>query len=158
MKRMRPAFYKAVADLRAAFGDTEYDRDQLLPGVIGLLREHGVHDADLMKDASNAILDNIEKHEDAASQGNLFPYEAQVALGERHRIKRGKLNTEQLWRRKRIIDHNKRSQDKAWGNESTWIEDAMDALQGHDPATTVSDVLPEVVPAPREGSGERPRA
>jgi len=39
-------------------------------------------------------------------QMTLFPYSAQIALGGRNRIKRGKANFEQLWRRKRVIDKN----------------------------------------------------
>lgn len=158
MKRMSMAFYKDIDDLRSAYGETEYDRNQILPAVVGLLRKHAVNDADLMRDAANSILDNLEKAEDAGSQGGLFPYEAQVALGERHRIKRGRLNAEQLWRRKRIIDHNKRSQDMAWGKESGWIEDAMDALKGHDPSTTVRDVIPEIVITKSDDARPRPRA
>lgn len=139
-------FYKEIADIRSAYGNTEYDRDQILPAVIGLLRKHEVRDADLMRDAANAILDNAEKAEDEATPG-LFPYDAQVALGERRRIKRGRLNNEQLWRRKRVIDHNKKSQDRAWGNETDWLETAMDALKGHDASTTVQDVLPSPIMA-----------
>lgn len=146
MRRMNMTFYKEIADIRSAYGNTEYDRDQILPAVIGLLRRHEVRDADLMRDAANAILDNAEKAEDEATPG-LFPYDAQVALGERRRIKRGRLNNEQLWRRKRVIDHNKKSQDRAWGNETDWLETAMDALKGYDASTVVQDVLPSPIMA-----------
>lgn len=146
MRKMNSTFYHELADVRSQYGETEYHRDQIIPAVIGLLRKHAVKDADLMRDAANAILDNAEKAEDSDKQDGLFPYDAQIALGERRRIKRGRLNSEQLWRRKRVIDHNKRAQDRAWGDETGWIETAMEALHGHDLATVVQDVLPEPIP------------
>lgn len=157
--RMNQAFYKAIDELRSKYGETEYDRDQIIPAVMGLLREHQVDDADLMRDAANAILDKIEKQEDASKQSDFFPYDKQVALGERHRIRRGRLNTEQLYRRKRVIDVNKMGQDRAWANETDWLGNALDALRGHDLSTTVQDVLPETpVVEPKAAHGPRPRA
>jgi hypothetical protein len=154
MRKLDSTFYRELDELRSHLGNTEYNRDQSLPAVIGLMRKYEVRDSDLMRDAANGILDNIEKAEDKAAQVdaksgqlNLFPYATQIALGGRNRIKRGWANFEQLWRRKRVIDKNKRDQDRAWGAESSWLDDKMELLKGHDSATTVRDVAPEPVPS-----------
>src|SRR5262245_20491745 len=103
MRRLTNDFYRKVHALRDAIGDTEYDRDEkLLIPVMNLLRDVG-RDNEMLRDAANDILNNIEKSEDESIQGSLFNYDAHIALGKKHRIKRGSMNIEQHYRRLRLI-------------------------------------------------------
>jgi hypothetical protein len=95
MRKMPNAFYADLATVRDQFGRSEYDRDQILPAVMGLLRKHQVQDGDLLRDAANGILDNAEKADDKAGEV-MFDFGAHVALGERKRIRRGRMNPEQV--------------------------------------------------------------
>ena len=107
---------------------------------MALIRKYLDDGKALLKDAANSILDSAEKADDH-SVGGMFPHFAHVALGERRRIKRGAMNLGQVNRRKRVIDHNKASQDTAWISETKWLNDSADALEGMPPETKVSDVL-----------------
>jgi hypothetical protein len=144
MRRLATAFYADLKHLRDQYGEHEYHRDQILPSVIALLDKHmGDAGNALKNDAANAILDNAEASEDSTDQADFFNYEAQTALGNKMRIKRKRMNREQLARRKRIIDHNKIAQDRSWAAESTWINQGLDALEGHSLDTVREDVIDE---------------
>ena len=142
MKRMPTSVYKELHTIRDKYGENEYHRDELLPAAMGLLSKHLDDGKELLKDLANSVLDRMDKADDSAGQG-LFPYKAQIALGEKKRIKRGAMNLGQLNRRKRVIDHNKASQDTAWIGETNWLNNAGDALEGRPPETKVSDVIAE---------------
>jgi hypothetical protein len=130
MKRLPSEFYREIDALRSAMGESEYNRDQILPAVIGLIEKHRTDTkTHLLRDAANAILDNIEAAEDKQRQPGLFAYDAQVALGDRQRIKRGRMDRDQHLRRKRVIDQNKIAQDQAWAEETNWINRGIDALE-----------------------------
>jgi hypothetical protein len=139
MRRMRSAFYRDVDAVRSGVGTTEYHRDTILPTVMELLVTHGVHQDELLREAANAILDHIEKSEDEQSPG-LFDYDSQIALGDKRRIRRGYMNSEQIMRRKRIIDNNKMAQDVAWRQETVWLNEKTDRLVGFPSDTRIIDV------------------
>lgn len=147
MRRMTSRFYAELAEARAKFGLTEYNRNQILPAVMSLLVKHNVNESELLRDAANAMLDNAEKADDA--QPGIFDFGVDVALGERNRIRRGRMNIEQVRRRKRLIDHNKVSQDVAWAQETGWLNTAADRLEGQTLSTVVEDVMQQqgTVPA-----------
>ena len=142
MRRMPSSFYKELAVLRDKFGETEYSRDQLLPAVMGLISKYLKDERDLLRDAANGILDSVEKSDDGDQPG-LFPYEQHTSLGEKKRIKRGKMNISQHDRRKRVIDHNKTGQDRAWAAETAWLNEGVDQLKGKPETTTRDQVLSE---------------
>jgi hypothetical protein len=139
MRRLPTKFYAELHQVRSQFGECEYDRDQTLPSVMDLLRKSSVNEGDLLRDAANAILDNAEKADDSAT--GLFDFGVDVALGERRRIRRGRMNVEQCRRRKRLIDHNKVAQDQAWAKETDWLNTAMDHLDQRPLTTVVEDVM-----------------
>lgn len=144
MRRMPTAFYRDVHALRAKYGDTEYSRKSLVAPIADLIEMHREDcGRELLLDQAEKILDSIEKAEDQSS-GGLFPYEGHVALGETQRIKRGKMNISQHYRRKRVIDSNKVAQDRAWAEETAWINDGIDALTSMPINTKRCDVLNEV--------------
>jgi hypothetical protein len=143
MKRLSADFYAKVHTLRDAVGEAEYDRDEkLLLPVVALLRAEK-RDELMLRDAANQILDNMEKAEDEALQGTLFPYSAHIALGDKRRIKRGAMNLEQHYRRKRLIDANHAAQTHGWDRETRWLNEGIDALEDRPRATKRSDVLTE---------------
>jgi hypothetical protein len=76
-------------------------------------------------------------------QGELFAYDAHVALGEGMRIKRGYMNLQQHWRRKIVIDRNKMAQDGAWADETAWLNDGIQALRSRDERKIRIEVLTE---------------
>lgn len=140
--RMPNAFYADLRAVRNQYGRTEYDREQILPAVIGLLHKHKIKDGDVLRHAAIEVLDNVEKADDQGDlNGELFNLESHIALGERKRIRRGSMNTEQIRRRKRVIDHNKVSQDAAWAKETRWLNQVSDLLEGRSLSTVVEDVL-----------------
>jgi hypothetical protein len=147
MRKLPSGFYADLALLRARKGKQEYKRDDILPDVIGLFHQHYTNgnpaDA-LLRDWANSILDSAEAFEDKAEDG-LFPHQAQIALGGpgRPRINRGRINLVQALRRKRVIDKNKIAQDRAWANETHWLDDTLDALRDHAPTVVREDVLNE---------------
>jgi hypothetical protein len=152
MKRMKTEFYRDVQAVRDEYGQTEYTRKDIVPNVVALLKKHSAQEDAAWVDVANGILDHIETAEDKRKQSDLFSYGAHVALGGTRRIKRGRMNDEQLRRRKRVIDQNKRNQDDAWASESDWIWDRQSLLQGRPPETVVEDIMTEdgrpVVPEP----------
>jgi hypothetical protein len=135
-----------LALLRDKKGEQEYRRDEILPDVIALFHRHYTEDpaAALLRDWANSVLDTAEAVEDKAHD-DLFLHQAQIALGGpgRPRIKRGRINLDQAFRRKRVIDKNKIAQDRAWANETHWLDDTLDALRGHAPDVVREDVLNE---------------
>lgn len=140
MKRLSNKFYKELSDVRSRFGETEYSRDQIVPAVVGLLRKHEVQDGELLRDAANSILDRVERENDDRAEKGLFDDDEHVKLGDANRIKRKRMNMEQMRRRKRVIDHNKKYQDRAWAAETDWIDSGMTMLEGFPPETTLEDV------------------
>lgn len=148
MKRRKYKFYKDLHEIRDRFGEKEYDRDDILPDAVALLKqdlEEGGDQELLYIDAMNSILDSMDKADDKAATG-FFPYLTHVALGDHKRIKRGKMIETQLRRRKRLIDDNQIAQNVAWAQETEWINAGLEALEGEPPETTVEDVLPEELP------------
>ena len=146
MKRLPTDFYKELHTIRDKYGESEYHRDEILPATMALVSKYMDDDKDLLKDAANAILDNVDRADDKASAG-MFPHFAHVPLGEKRRIKRGAMNEAQLDRRKRVIDDNKTAQDNSWGLETSWINTCKDSLKGMPPETKVSDVLQDAAVA-----------
>lgn len=146
MRKLPSGFYADLEKLRSDKGEREYRRDEILPSVIALFHEHYKGDPGeaLLRDWANSVLDAAEAAEDKA-QDDLFPHQAQIALGGpgRPRIKRGRINLDQALRRKRVIDKNKIAQDRAWANETHWLDDTLDALRGHAPDIVREDVLNE---------------
>lgn len=138
-------FRRDLAELRSQWGENEYHRDEILPEVVALMSEHGIRADALMRDAASHALNEAEKEEDRRQldQPNLFPFDAQIALGEGRRIKRGRMTLEQHRRRGRIIDANKAAQDRAWAAENEWLHDGEDALWGYSLMTVREDVLNE---------------
>jgi|SRR5882672_174692 len=144
MRRLNRQFYAELEDVRDQFGRTEYERGQILPAVIGLLRSHLDDENELWRDAATGILDSVEKAEDAIDprQEELFNLHAHIALGDGRRIKRGRMNTEQCRRRKRVIDNNKVAQDQSWARETGWLNTQIDKLEGRPLETVIEDVMP----------------
>jgi hypothetical protein len=147
MRKLPSGFYADLALLRNKKGEQEYRRDEILPDVVALFHKHYTREdpaAALLRDWANSVLDTAEAVEDKA-QDDLFPHQAQVALGGpgRPRIKRGRINLDQAFRRKRVIDTNKIAQDRSWANETHWLGNTIDALRGHAPNVVREDVLHE---------------
>lgn len=153
MRRLRNAFYADLAGLRDTFGEQEYKRDDIIPAVVALIREHNKNDPTdlLLRDWANAVLDSAESKEDrrlqeeAIGQVSLFPHDAHIALGGvgRPRIKRGRINLDQAIRRKRVVDENHAAQNRGWDNETKWLNETIEALRGHSAHVTRGDVLKE---------------
>lgn len=148
MRKLPSGFYADLQLLRDTKGEHEYRRDEILEDVIALFHRHysnGDPAAALLRDWANAVLDTAEAIEDKKAQDDLFPHQAQIALGGpgRPRIKRGRVNLDQAFRRKRVIDKNKIAQDRGWANETHWLSDTIDALRGHSPDVVREDVLHE---------------
>ena len=144
MKRLPSAFYKELHTLRDRYGETEYQRDDILPATMGLINKHLKGDGnELLRDAANAILDSAEKTDDAAGGRDFFPQFAHVALGDKMRIKRGAMEIPHVTRRKRVIDHNKEAQDGSWADETRWLNACADALHDKPIGTKVADVMAE---------------
>jgi hypothetical protein len=143
MKRQQAEFYRKMHDLREEWGLREYSRKDLLPEVVRLLKEHAASEDDAWNDVAKGILDHVEAAEDKRAGSDLFSYDAHVALGSTKRIRRGRMNLDQLMRRKRVIDNNKRSQDIAWADETNWIWDRHTKLEGRSSDTLVEDIMTE---------------
>lgn len=136
MKRMRNPFYAELKSLRARKGELEYDRDDIRPNVVALLKKYKVKGDDLFDDEADKILDSAEKSDDKAAEG-LFPDDAHVPLGEKKRVRRDCMALDHILRRKRVLDHAKISHDKAWAAETNWLDEHMDLLAGRPADTTV---------------------
>jgi len=134
MRRMPNKFYAAVKTLRDQYGSEEYSRDVLVPGVIGLIREHLTDEQALWKDAAIDIIDRFDR-DDEKTAGGLFDEDGHVKLGETQRIKRSAMTMNHLLRRKSVIDTNRMAQDQAWARETGWLNDEIEALQGFAPGT-----------------------
>ena len=101
MKRLKSTFYKELRELRDNLGNTEYDRSDIRGPAVVLLKQFITDPNALWDDAADKILDGIEKAEDTTEDHpDLFPYLAHVALGEGKRIRRGRMNLDQMRRRK----------------------------------------------------------
>ncbi len=149
MKRLKHRFYQDLHAIRDKYGEVEYDRDEILPAAMALLRSELDDDQALLRDAANAILDSFDKSDDTATKG-IFPYLTHVALGEKKRIKRGAMEDGHLDRRKDLIDRNHESQNVAWAQETTWLRVAREALKDAPADTKIRDVIPD----PNEEEGE----
>jgi hypothetical protein len=143
MRRRVAGFYREFHEYRQAFGATEYDVEDLIKGAVSILRRYLDEEDELLIDALRTINDGIEARENDPLQGDLFAHEAHAALGERRRIKRGRMTSDQALRRKFVIDRNKADQDKAWAVETGWLNDTIVALRGYSPSTVREDVLDE---------------
>lgn len=145
MKRLATGFYKEFHKHRDAFGQTEYDVEKLIESAIPLLEKHLGTDAgrQLEIDLLRAINEGIEARENDSRQGNLFSYDAHMPLGDRRRVKRGRANFDQLFRRKLIVDRNQEVQASAWAVETHWLNDRMAALREQPLTAVVEDLLNE---------------
>jgi hypothetical protein len=153
MRKLPNEFYRRLKTLRDEYGQREYDRDDLRDEVVELLKVFvPPADNELYKDAADEKLNSAEKAEDNPEQPGLFPYDAHVALGEKKRIKRSRMNFEQHLRRKRVIDANKAAQDLGWAIETGWLNAGVDALQGFPSTVVREDMLNE------DGSSRPPKA
>jgi hypothetical protein len=145
MKRLSTRFYKEFNEHRQSYGHAEYDVEDLITAAIPILKKYLGDDAEtlLQIDLLTAINERIEARENDPLQGELFAHNAHTALGERRRIKRGRMTADHVLRRKLIIDRNHKVQNNAWAVETDWLNDTIAALRGA-PATTVrEDVLNE---------------
>ncbi len=141
----KPAeFHEEFCRLRDRYGDTEYDRNDLVPEVAALLAKHVDMDS-MLENEAITVLKDAEKADNKAGEG-LFPHDAHVPLGERKLIKRGAMTFDTCLRRKRVIDANKAAQDNAWALETEWIGASMDQLRDRPMNTKVSDLVGELEP------------
>ena len=143
MRRRAASFYRELHDHRQQFGQIEYDVEELIRSAVPILKRYLAEEDELVIDALRAINDSIEARENDPLQGDLFAHEAHTALGERRRIKRGRMNSDQVFRRKLIIDANKTAQDRAWAVETKWLNATMETLRSYPPSTVREDVLNE---------------
>jgi len=137
--------YDEFHHYRDRFGKKEYDRDDLLPGVMDIISRHCPDEEGWKRELAIKLIDDAEKSEKKrhTNQGDLFSYESHVALGDKMRIKRGYMNLQQHWRRKFVIDQNKKAQDGAWSDETGWLNDGIQALFPHDQKKKRIEVLAE---------------
>ena len=143
MKRRKAAFYKEVHEVRDKYGEKQYDRDELVPDVVFLVKKHVKIDGDedeLWRAAAITVLDNLDKSDAIAADG-LFSLTAHVALGERLRIRRGAMTFRHLLMREIVIDTNKARQDEAWAVEKKWSLDKRTGLGTLSPEATVEDIV-----------------
>jgi hypothetical protein len=154
MRKLPHDFYTKLAKIRDQFGRAEYNRDQILPAVMGLILEYVEDKNEFLRDAANAILNSQEAQEDKelTKGSGLFPYLAQVALGDKQRIQRGRMTLDQHYRFKRVIDRNKEAQDTAWASQNRWINAGVDVLKDQPPSTVREVVLNEDGTIPGEAN------
>jgi hypothetical protein len=145
MKRLPNAFYDEFHAHRDQFGAAEYDVDDMLGAAVAMFKKHAGDDAgdQLILDALRGINDGIEERE--ASDGrqlDFFSHDGHVALGEKRRIRRGRMTFDHLLRRKLVIDRNQMAQNQAWAVETSWLNDRMEAVRGR-AGVAIEDVLNE---------------
>ena len=137
MARRHPlGFYKDVAIYADTFGDTEFDRDAPVAGVVRIIQQYGIDQA-ILEDQARDILDRKYR---ADEQPGMFDLERTVALGDRGRIKRRSMLPDHLNRRKATIDKNQIAQNRAWADETQWIADCLTQLATKPHGSTVGDL------------------
>lgn len=143
MRRRPTAFYKEFHEHRQSFGQSEYDVEDMIGGAVPILRKYLTDDDELERDILRAINDGIEENENNPLQGELFSHDAHTALGERRRIKRGRMTSDQALRRKLIVDDNQIRQTAAWATETKWLNTTIAALRSFPADTVREEVLNE---------------
>lgn len=131
----------AVKAIRDGFGDSEYSREDLLPKVVEVIRNSPV-DVDQMYVArAHSLLDNFDASDDrvSARQGDMFPLDAHVALGDNRRIRREKMTADHVMRRKKLIDDQFSDQQKAWQDETAHLNLILPELVSN-PGWTIGDL------------------
>jgi len=143
--RLPTAFYREFHAHRDDYGKIEYDVEDLIEKAIPILEKHLGDDAGraLELELLKSINDNIEARENDPRQGEIFGHDGHVPLGKRRRIKRGRMTSDQCFRRKLIIDENHKHQNSAWAVETSWLNETMAALRGLPLETKREDVLNE---------------
>ena len=144
MRRLPSGFYRDLQALRDTFGRTEYDVEDLIKAALPVLDKHLKDGEDaLRRDLLRGIIERAEATENDPLQGDFFAHNAHCPLGERRRIKRGRMNLDQVRRRKRVIDTNHERQVHGWVIETRWCNVTEDALRPYPPETVREDVLTE---------------
>jgi hypothetical protein len=152
MKKMPNEFHKALRDLRDSYGKSEYKREELVPHVAELVKQYTHDGYYLLCEAARAFIERAEKAEDRADEG-MFPYDAHIALGEGKRIRRSSMTFSHHFQRKAVIDNNKIATDRAWAEETGWLNPGIEALKDEPLGTKRSDVLDENGETQRKKTG-----
>jgi hypothetical protein len=145
-RKFQHQFYVELHALRKKYGQKEYSRDEILPAVKALMVQFVKEGAEtFLTDAARTLLDGIEAAEDRRdpNQPDMFHHDAQIALGDQRRICRGRMNIEQLTRRKIVLDDNHARQNLGWAIETSWINARSTGLQGLPLSTVVEDIFNE---------------
>jgi hypothetical protein len=145
-RKYQHQFYVELHALRKKYGQHEYTRDEILPATKALMVKYVKEGAEtFLNDAARTLLDGIEAAEDRRdpNQPDLFHHDAQIALGEQRRICRGRMNLEQLNRRKVVLDANHARQNLSWAKETDWINTRSTGLQGMPLSTVIADIFNE---------------
>lgn len=127
--------------IRDGFGDQEYSREDLLPKVVEVIKSNPI-DVDQMYVArAHSLLDNFDSADDkiSAKQGEMFPGDAHVALGDNRRIRRAKMTADHVMRRKTLIDKQFSAHQDAWKEESSHLNSVLPELVAN-PGWTIGDV------------------
>jgi hypothetical protein len=91
-------------------------------------------------------LNQEEERREAAEKktpDGFFSYDRIIPLGDGASCRVGKLNTDRILRRKRVIDRNQISQQKAWSEETEDLDEKYEALKGYPKKTVIEDILNE---------------
>lgn len=144
------AFWAKAHAIFDAFGDEQYDKLDMVAPMENLLRDEVKLDT-LYSELAVDVVDRLfDGQKSSHGQPELFSYDEHVALGENQRIKRGRMNLDQMDRWKDIQDDNKIQVDKAWAASTEWYMARKKLMRERGPDTLVEDVMTEdgtVIPA-----------
>ena len=144
MKREAPLSRDTIEKIKAirdAYGDREYSRDDIFGEVVKVIRSNPV-DVDQMYAArAHSLLDNLDASDDRSleRQGDMFPGEAHVALGDNKRIKRKMMTADHVMRRKTLIDNQFAAHQDSWKKETAHLNDVLPDLVAN-PGKTIGDI------------------
>lgn len=130
-----------VKAIRDGYGDREYSREDILSAVVEVIRSNPL-DVDQMYVArAHSLLDNFDSSDDRHSenQGEMFPSDAHVALGDNKRIRRERMTADHVMRRKSLIDKQFTAHQDAWKDETAHLNGILPELVAN-PGMTIGDI------------------
>lgn len=125
MQKLPKSFYDKFREIRARYGQTEYDADGAYLAEVAALVASYPEDVDEKNRArARSIIENANKADERRlrAQGELFPGDAHVALGGSMFIARDQMHADQARRRKALIQTVFAAHEGAFHQETADID------------------------------------
>lgn len=134
-----------VRDIRNRYAEKgEFTRDQIMPEVEKVVLEE-LSKVNINGYFARQLIHEEERRETSNKKTpeGFFPHERIVSIGDGVSCKVGKFNSDRILRRKRVIDANQIAQQRAWSEETTFLDENYEALKGHSKKTVIEDIMNE---------------